>query len=42
MIVAGVVDAIAGEEIEDSPSVASPQLYAATTFILNVHLQQIQ
>jgi hypothetical protein len=36
------VYAISGKEIEDSPSVARPQLYTTTTLILNVHLQQIQ
>ncbi len=39
---ARVVHAISREEVQDGPSVAGLQLYAAATLVLNVHFEQIQ
>lgn len=42
MVVAYIVNAIPGEEIQDPPPVRREQLAAETTLVTNIHLQQIQ
>src|SRR2546422_1707991 len=42
MIVANVMDAIAGEEIEHPAPVAGAQLRALTASVLHVHVEQVQ
>jgi hypothetical protein len=42
MIVAGVVDAVTREEIEEAPPIFGLQLGAVATPVANVHLQRVE
>src|ERR1700674_3044921 len=42
MVVADVMDAVAGEVIENTPSVSGEKLRAKAPLILHVHLQEIE
>ena len=42
MVVPGIVDTVAREEIQDTTAVRGEQFTSQTTFVANVHLQQIQ
>src|ERR1700739_1378439 len=42
MIVAGVVNAIAGEEVQDAPAVFGKKFAAGATLVADVHVQDVQ
>jgi hypothetical protein len=42
VVVAGIVHAVAGQEIEDAPSVGRVQFRAGARFVSRIHLQQVQ
>jgi hypothetical protein len=42
MVVAGVVDAIAGKKVQDAPPVFSKEFAAGATLVANVHVQDVQ